>query len=303
MNIKNPIFKFDIKISIYIVILLTTFTASVIAEPTSKTDQTLDFANHLFDTGDYYRAITEYQRYKFISPNSEQSAFIDLKIALAYLEGKEYDTAFHALDTIISQQDNSYSEIARLRLAGGLYEAEQYNNAITIMTPAKQTDENRPEINIFLGLCQLNNGNPQQARSYFTAHQSDRWITPDLLDACNEYENLNQKKKWLAGTLSAIIPGSGQLYVKRPHDAAWAFLLNTVFLSATYYAFENDETVAGIFAASLEAVWYTGNIYNAANGAKKYNQHQHDIFIKQLEDETIYDQDKPMYQLLFRIPL
>ena len=297
MNIKYPTLKSNIKIFISLTILLSILTVKTSAE------QTLDFANHLFDTGDYYRAITEYQRYQFTSPKSKESDFVNLKIALAYLEGKEYDTAFQALDKIINIQDHEYTQIARLRLAGGLYTTKQYNNAITIISPTTRTSNNKQEIEVFLGLCMLQNKNPEKAKIHFNTIQSEIWNSKNLLESCIEYENLNQKKTWLAGTLSALLPGSGQLYVKRPHDAAWAFLLNTVFLSATYYAFENDETVAGIFAASLEAVWYTGNIYNAANGAKKYNQHQHDIFIKQLEEKTIYNQDKPIYQLLFRIPL
>ncbi len=291
------------QITITITALIIVFTVNIAAKSEPNSNQTLSFANHLFDTGDYYRAITEYQRYLFITPKSAKTDFVNLKIALAYLEGKELDIAFESLDQITHQPNNSYAETARLRLAGGLYADKQYNNAITTISAAPHLPGNRHEIDIFLGLCQLHNGNLQQAETYFLPLQNNKLLTKELLNACNQYRNIPQKKKWLAGTLSALLPGSGQLYVKRPHDAAWAFLLNSIFLSATYYAFENDETVAGIFAASLEVVWYTGNIYNAANGAHKYNQHQENIFFHDLEEKTIYNQEKPIYQLFFRVPL
>ena len=297
MNIK--------KTAVTYIILLILIMGANAQPPTSPTikNQTLSFANHLFDAGDYYRAITEYQRYLFISPDSKEIDFANLKIALAYLEGKDYDIAFESLDNIANQPDNNFAQTARLRLAGGLYSAKEYNNAISVVSPTIREPDNKQEIDIFLGLCQLHNGNRQQAETYFTSIRNNKPLISDLLNACNQYDNIPQKKKWLAGTMSALLPGSGQLYVKRPHDAAWAFLLNSVFLSATYYAFQNDETVAGIFAASLEAVWYTGNIYNAANGARKYNQHQENLFFRDLEEKTIYNQEKPIYQLFFRIPL
>ncbi len=298
----QPILNLTSIASIFLSLLISIPVTKATADPISNADQTLGFANHLFDTGDYYRAITEYRRHLFLYPQSNDSNLIKLKIALAYLEGKEYDIAFESLDNIANQQDNQFAQTARLRLAGGLYSEKQYNNAIAVISPAARTPSNKNEINIFLGLCQLHNGNRRKAESYFTKINTD-CNSQELLDACKKYENIPQKKKWLAGTMSALLPGSGQLYVKRPHDAAWAFLLNSIFLSATYYAFDNDETVAAIFAASLEAVWYTGNIYNAANGARKYNQHQEQIFFTELEDKTIYNQEKPIYQLLFRIPL
>lgn len=290
------------KQNIILTILLVVFTLKIIAEPKVNPEQTLSFADYLFDSGDYYRAITEYRRYIFITPKPENKNFANLKIALAYLEGNELDIAFDSLDTIAHQQNNNYAEIARLRLAGGLYKDKQYNNAISIISPTKATPNNKQEINSFLGLCHLHNGNIEKAQTYFSSTKNSV-MNNNLLTASNEYKDIPEKRKWLAGTMSAILPGSGQLYVKRPHDAAWAFLLNTIFLSATYYAFDNDEIVAGIFAASLESVWYTGNIYNAVNGARKYNQYQEQIFFKGIEEKTIYNQEKTIYQLFFRITL
>jgi predicted negative regulator of RcsB-dependent stress response len=297
--------KYNAKqILLYLVIsLLLPFNTKVIAAPPASSTSTLSFANHLFDTGDYYRAITEYQRFLFLFPKSDKTELANLKIALSYLEGKKYDIAFDSLDKIASRKNNQYAQTARLRLAGGLYEEKQYNNAIAVISPLKCMPDNKDAREVFLGLCQLHNSNLQQAKSHFSTIKQNSLLSKELHNICNEYENITYKNKWVAGTFSAILPGSGQLYVKRPHDAAWAFLLNSIFLSAAYYAFDNDEVIAGIFAASLEAVWYTGNIYNAANGAKKYNQYQDNVFFKDLDEKTIYNQENHIYKLFFRIPM
>ncbi len=59
--------------------------------------------------------------------------------------------------------------------------------------------------------------------------------------------------------------------------------LNTLFIGASYYAFDNGENVAGASALSAEVVWYSGNIYNAANGAHKFNEDQQRTFFDELD--------------------
>ena len=91
------------------------------------------------------------------------------------------------LSNIANQPDNNFSQTSRLRLAGGLYATKEYNNAISVVSSTIRAAENKQEIEIFLGLCQLHNGNIQQAETYFETVSTDDWITNDLLNACNQY--------------------------------------------------------------------------------------------------------------------
>ena len=47
-------------------------------------------------------------------------------------------------------------------------------------------------------------------------------------------------------------------------------------------AFDNDEEVAGAFAAFFEVGWYSGNIYNAVSGAHKFNRDEEAKFLRGL---------------------
>jgi hypothetical protein len=90
----------------------------------------------------------------------------------------------------------------------------------------------------------------------------------------------------VAGTLAAILPGSGHLYTERPRDALVAFLLNGAFILAAVELFNDDEYVTGGIVTFFELGWYSGNIYSAVNCAHKYNKRMKKDFIQGLRDRT-----------------
>lgn len=86
-------------------------------------------------------------------------------------------------------------------------------------------------------------------------------------------ENLDQKKSpALAGSLSAILPGAGQAYTGAWQSGAIAFVLNALFLSATLELADNDLPAAALASGVVFSITYFGNILNAAENARVYNQ-------------------------------
>jgi TM2 domain-containing membrane protein YozV len=99
-----------------------------------------------------------------------------------------------------------------------------------------------------------------------------------------EGERLPKKSPVLAGILSGVLPGSGQLYNGRRGDALLAFILNGLFIAGTVEAIDHGEfAIAGILSF-FEAGWYTGNVYSAVNGAHKYNRQVTESFLQNLEN-------------------
>jgi len=74
-----------------------------------------------------------------------------------------------------------------------------------------------------------------------------------------------------ASLLSALIPGAGYAYVGQRQAALTAFVLNALFIAATWQFFQHGYIAAGVFTASLELGWYAGNIYGAGEAAHEYN--------------------------------
>jgi TM2 domain-containing membrane protein YozV len=92
-----------------------------------------------------------------------------------------------------------------------------------------------------------------------------------------------KKSPLLAGALSTLLPGAGQLYNGRPGDALLTFLLNGLFIAGTIEAIQHDQlAIAGVLGF-FEAGWYSGNVYSAVNGAHKYNRHADEILLQDLE--------------------
>jgi hypothetical protein len=76
----------------------------------------------------------------------------------------------------------------------------------------------------------------------------------------------------LAGVLSGVVPGAGQLYAGRRRDALVAFLLNALFVLGAVQAFRSGNEATGVILTSVEAGWYAGNIASAASSARRANE-------------------------------
>lgn len=231
----------------------------------------LSFANVLLEEGEFYRAITEYKRYLHENPDGLLRHEAELGIGLAYLEGGETERAWDALDRLIAQAPESpQAGSARLSLAGSLYQHKRYVTPLHLSGDLPLPEEERRQ---FETLCRLRLNQPSPEP------------TPVEQDWFSLYRGLPRKNPALAGTLSAVLPGAGQLYARRPRDAFWAFTLNALFFSAAWYAFEHDEPVAGSLCGAFALIWYSGNIYNAIDGAHLTNNDREQSFFRPLEEQ------------------
>ncbi len=93
-----------------------------------------------------------------------------------------------------------------------------------------------------------------------------------ILAALPERAGLTHKDPHTAGVLSAIVPGSGHLYLDRPRDALFAFLSNALLITGTVQAFREDISGLGAALAVIELGWYTGTIYSSVSLAHKHNR-------------------------------
>jgi hypothetical protein len=85
-------------------------------------------------------------------------------------------------------------------------------------------------------------------------------------------EDLPYRSPLLAGTMSAVLPGSGQVYTGRYQEGFWAFVVCGAFAFASYEAFDHDLEWVGAATTLTGLSWYSGNIYGATSAAHKFNQ-------------------------------
>ncbi len=268
--------------------LFSLLSADVMAGQMNR-NELLSFADDLYDEKDYYRAITEYKRVIFQFPSSKEAITANFKIALSYMEGKRFDAAivqlkkfrqFYSADPLAVE---ALFLIAEALFNSGNYdEALKYFEKVELETDAPEMKERAIAAK---GWCLARKGSWSKAADLYRSLQGGYGglmygkLSKDLTGA----SSLPQKSPALAGTLSAIIPGSGQLYLGRKQDALVAFLLNGAFIAGAMESFRKDEDTTGAILLFFEAGWYAGNIYSATSGAHKYNRKSREDLLYKME--------------------
>jgi tetratricopeptide (TPR) repeat protein len=255
-----------------------------------RVKETLDFAEHLRSQGDYYRAITEYERALFLAPGKALAPQVRLQIAACYVQGKKWETAVPLLlDLKTRYTDREEGRTATLWLADTYYFMGSYDRASSLLDEFERCqppDARMDAARLRQAACQLRLNNVAWARETLEKIPTNSPVCKtagEFAQALPRYQQLPQKSPGLAAGLSTVLPGAGQLYIERPGDALISFLVNGVLVGAAVIAYHNDEPVAGSFLLVFESSWYLGNIYNAANGAHKFNQRQRENFFDQLQ--------------------
>lgn len=241
-------------------------------------DKLLAFADHLFEKQEYYRSVTEYLRFLFLFPDDPLVKVIRLKIAYAYQRGEQWSEAQSMFEDLWREFDDQeigceafFQSAETLRLKKSFPEAiDRFKKFIDLFPE----DERVNDAFYRIGCLEL------QQRHWIKAQEALTKVTPQsrlfpqaeaLAKEARELPLLSFKKPWLAGLLSAIVPGTGQVYSHRYRDGLTAFLVNAGFLWGAVEAFQKDQQALGGVVLFIEFGWYAGNIYSAANSAKKWN--------------------------------
>lgn len=230
--------------------------------------------------GDYYRAITEYKKLTFLFPDSERLSEAFYQIGMAYYKGKDYKSAV-----------NSFAKVRKAYTAGNycsaaFYEGLSYSKlglpdkAALSFERARLFDESHPDAaNAQLGLSlnALDKDSVADSRAnldeFLAGYPEDERVPGvkasfGLLD---EYESQPRKSPALAGAISAVIPGSGQMYSEHYKDGLMAFVVNGLFIAGTIAALDDDNYALAAIVGGVGLPFYVGNIYGAANATRKWN--------------------------------
>lgn len=252
----------------------------------------LSFADSLFGEGDYYRAITEYKRFIHLAPGSPDAPRARLQIALAFLQGERWEEALRELGALADAHPDDDTGI-RATFAIGLvhYRRGAFPEAAAACAGFLLRYPDRPEAGeaaALLGWSRLKLGDRAAAAAAFADLPGEPGLGDEgrrLAEIISRGGPSPRRSPAVAGVLSALIPGTGQLYIGRPTDALVAAVLNGLFILAAVDSFENGAEATGAVMALLGATWYLGNIQNAVGGAHKYNQAREREWIERLRVE------------------
>jgi TM2 domain-containing membrane protein YozV len=253
-------------------------------------EKMLSFADSLFAQGDYYRAITEYERVIFFYPDGPLAKTARFQVAESYFKGEKFDQAIAHFGSLAHDYPNEEVGIRSLfRVGEVFYQKRDYEHASESFIKFIETypkDKRADDARMKLGWSHLQQGNWSRAGEEFHKLPPGSPLhkqAEGLAEEAKLYPGIPKKSPTLAGGLSAILPGAGQLYTEKPGDALISFLLNGTFIWATAQAFHNHNTVTGGILVFFETGWYFGNIYNAVNNAHKYNRRAEQKYMDDLQ--------------------
>lgn len=267
-------------LSVFLVLLVVGFLSvpgRSSAQAVSIDDETQRrFVVHLVREKLYFEAIAEAHRFLFLFPASPMSEEVQIALAEATILGGDERGGLDLYRAFLDNYPRSPRAAfvrfaaARLQANAGLYDDSTRDFVLLsrdeVVPPALRLDASR-----WLVLATMLNGRPREETMGVTQELklADDQILRGEIDG---FYDLNLKSPSLAGALSAVVPGAGQLYVGRQRDALVAFLLNGLFIWGAVEAFNDGSVGVGALLATFEIGWYGGNIYTAINGAHKLNR-------------------------------
>ena len=248
-----------------------------------------DFGLHLFQLGDYYRAITEFKRFSLLFPGHARQPAAELLIGLALQEDQVYDDAFsHFQHWRLVDDPTDATRVAVFKLGELRFQQGQYRQAIGYFQGFLDAYPDGPLVSrtkYMLGLSWALDGQLSEAQQVFAALPARDPLAQQALALQDELRRtppLQLKSPRVAGILSGMLPGAGHLYAGKPLQALTAFALNGVFLAGAAYAFHENLEATGAILLFFGAGWYLGGIHSAMDAARDANRQQQQAFADHL---------------------
>jgi len=241
----------------------------------------LRLGDAFLEEGEYYRAITEYKKFRILFPSSVKGDYALFRTGIAFYLGAEYADAVRSFGVLReSRPDSGYADaslffegLSRWRKKDYTGAAENFDLLIRRDAPSRFA----PRAHAAKALLEVDRGDITAARGdlegflvAYPGHPGEARVR-EALPLLREYEDLPEKSELLAGILSAILPGSGYVYAGRYGDGLTAFLLNGLFIAGTVAAVHNEWYPAAGLSGGIGLPFYLGNIYGSANAAKRWN--------------------------------
>ncbi len=254
-----------------------------------KADTIESFADFLFKNGEYYRALTEYRRLQYQSTDPVRRLYYLHKIGLCYYFGGDYDGFITYMDrnrTLFNQDKTAKAEL-ELLLGKTYYHLKEYQKAITILQWSSIDNDNYyySESQFMLGLSYARIFYWEKAFEHLSSVDSlsQRYdVASEFLQSERLANSLPACQPWLAGSLSAVIPGLGYLYAHRTGTALASFIINSLIFWTGQEAIEHESYGLAATIGFFGIGWYAGNIKGSVDAAKKYNYTVRNRYVDQI---------------------
>ncbi|MCZ6677915.1 MAG: tetratricopeptide repeat protein [Candidatus Poribacteria bacterium] len=261
-------------------------------------DNLLRFAESLFREGDYLNAVHEYKRYRFLYPDTDDSAFVQLHIAASYQNLGQLSAAIEAYQALMeTYPDSRFVERARSNIAQcQLLQGDDGAAIASLRQFLSEYPESNlaPRAQFIIATIYMDEKDWASAAREWQQVQIRYPETSfgemsDRLAPMVQYgESLPRRSPTLAGVLSTVVPGLGQTYSGRFSDGFYSLLVVGATAGGTAYYIDKERYGVAIPVGIVSLFFYLGNIYSSVQAAKVFNQQQISHFLDGLRTQ-IYE--------------
>jgi tetratricopeptide (TPR) repeat protein len=251
------------------------------ASPVSDARLTLGFADHLFGDGDYYRAISEYRRFLFLTKGAGDDApRAAMAIGEALLRGEQWDAAGRQFDGVATRTDDLALRRGALFGAARAYledgRPELAKPRFRLIVNDDDADATlRTQSRWLLAWGHFDAGELDRARDLFQtialAGGPHAASARGVVDAIDQSGTLDAKDPLLAALLS-VVPGGGHFYLGQWATGVTALTWNALFVFAAVSAWISGDWGLAAVLTFAELGWYSGSMFGAIAGAYRHNR-------------------------------
>ncbi len=262
----------------------------------SEENQQPRYAEQLFESGDYQAARRAYKRLLFYHPDTPLRDTADYRIAQSYYHQNLPELAERRFREFSAIHPNSPLRFQSQLMLGQLhFDAEKYALARTMLFELLNRSKDVEVIaaaHYLRGWCYVHTSDWNKAITEFRRadaaeiNRSEREKARQLADTVLNETPLSLKSLEMAGWLSTIIPGSGQLYTGNVKEAIFSAAVTGTFIYLAADAVRERRYVdcAGISLVGWHFYW--GNRTDARRLATEYNEQREQEFIEILKRQA-----------------
>ena len=253
------------------------------------------FADSLFQEADYLNAAHEYKRLLFLHPDIPRIDFIAFRVAASYQNAGKLENAIHAYQLLIDTYPKSVlverakNNIAQCYMLSG--DSKQGLTSLERFLSEHKGSSLAPRVQFTIGMLHVDKGEWTRASRawsdvYSTYPESSfAEVSDRLARTIKNADTLPHRSPMVAGVLSALMPGSGQVYSGKTADGLYTFVGMVVLGSASFYYADQERYEVAVPVGMLGAFFYGNGIYQSIQSARVFNIQHEAQFRNRLQQE------------------
>ena len=299
---------YSLLFSLSITLILAFSCTDTLAADDSKqliinADMQYDYAEKLYNSGDYETAVIEFKRAVYFFPQDKRAGHARFNTGKALFNLKRFKSAAFVFKSLCHPYTGDEINIESFFMQSFAWLALQNKGAAQTVLHNLMllTEDKNVKDRIYSTLAwiyienseymaradNINDKNLVRALNYIekiSEPNREKYRTNELRTRVNTLMMQKKKSPHIAG-FASIIPGGGFLYCERPRDATVSFLFNSALILAAVKAFNNGNYALGSLITFVEAGFYIGNIYGGISSAHKYNRFKRKNFLELIKKE------------------